>query len=64
MAKRKTKAQKKIHKVLDEFKEGTLRSGSTKGPKVKSKQQALAIAFNEARKAGAKIPKKKSNKRK
>ncbi len=50
---------KKIHKVLTEFKQGTLHSGSKKGPKVKSRRQAIAIAINSARKEGAKIPKKK-----
>ena len=40
----------KIRKVLHEFKEGALRSGSKKGPKVKSRKQAIAIALSEARK--------------
>ena len=47
----------KVHKVMEEHKEGTLKSGS--GKKVKSRKQAVAIALSEARKAGAKIPKKK-----
>ncbi|RPJ66152.1 MAG: hypothetical protein EHM20_17655 [Alphaproteobacteria bacterium] len=55
------KGERKIEKVLEEYKEGDLRSGSKKGPQVKSKKQALAIALSEARKAGAKIPKKKRN---
>jgi len=42
---------------MKEHKEGTLKSGS--GKKVKSRKQAVAIALSEARKAGAKIPKKK-----
>jgi hypothetical protein len=42
---------------MKEKKEGTLRSGS--GKKVKSRKQAVAIALSEARKSGAKIPKKK-----
>jgi hypothetical protein len=58
MAKKATKGQRKIHQVMKEEKEGTLRSGS--GQKVTSRKQAVAIALNEARKAGAKIPKKKS----
>ena len=49
----------KIKKVMEEFKEKTLHSGSKKGPIVKKKAQAVAIALNEARVAGAKIPKKK-----
>ena len=44
---------KKISKVLKEFKSGKLRSGSKKGPKVKSKKQAIAIALNSARKRKA-----------
>ncbi|MGD0296058.1 MAG: DUF6496 domain-containing protein [Bryobacteraceae bacterium] len=53
-----TKGQRKIHKVMKEKKEGTLKSGS--GKKVISRKQAVAIALSEARKSGAKIPKKKS----
>ena len=53
------KGERKIEKVMEEFKEGALHSGSKKGPKVKSKKQALAISLSEARKSGAKIPKKK-----
>lgn len=43
--------KKKISKVMKEYKEGKLRSGSKKGPKVKSRKQAVAIALSEARKA-------------
>lgn len=42
---------KKFEKVLKEFKGGKLHSGSKKGPKVKSRKQALAIAFSEDRRA-------------
>lgn len=58
MAKKSTssKAKSKVHKVMKEHKEGTLKSGS--GKKVKSRKQAVAIALSEARKSGAKIPKK------
>jgi hypothetical protein len=52
-----SKGKRKIHKVMEEHKEGTLRSGS--GQKVKSRKQAIAIALSEARKSGAKIPQKK-----
>ena len=58
MAKRATKGKKKIEKVMGEHKRGTLKSGS--GKKVKSRKQAVAIALNEARKSGARIPKKKA----
>jgi hypothetical protein len=46
--------QKKVHKVMKEFKEGELKSSS--GAKVKNRKQAVAIALSEARSAGAKIP--------
>ena len=56
---RKAVKSKKVKKVMDEWKEGKLHSGSKKGPKVKSQKQAIAIALSEARKAGEKVPKKK-----
>ncbi len=52
------KGKSKIGKVLHEFKEGSLHSGSKKGPVVTNPAQAKAIALSEARAAGAKIPKK------
>ena len=45
---KKTKAQTKISKVIKEYGAGKLHSGSKKGPVVKSKQQAIAIALSEA----------------
>jgi hypothetical protein len=54
-----SKGRSKIHKVMEEHKHGTLKSGS--GKKVKSRKQAVAIALSEAREAGAKIPKKKKS---
>lgn len=42
---------KKFEKVMKEFKSGKLHSGSKKGPKVKNKRQALAIAYSEDRRA-------------
>lgn len=45
--KKPTKAQKKVRTVMREFKEGTLHSGK-KGPVVKNKKQAIAIALSEA----------------
>lgn len=45
--KKPTKAQKKVRKVMKEFKEGTLHSGK-KGPVVRNKKQAIAIALSEA----------------
>ena len=47
---KKTKAEKKISKVMTEFKGGTLHSGKG-GPVVKSREQAVAIAMSEAKKA-------------
>lgn len=41
----------KVKKVMHEFKVGKLHSGSKKGPKVKSRKQAIAIALSEAREA-------------
>ena len=41
----------KAHKVMSEFKAGSLRSGSKSGPKVTSRQQAIAIAMSEAGKS-------------
>jgi hypothetical protein len=45
---------------MHEYKEGKLHSGSKKGPKVKSRKQAIAIALSEAREAGEPVPKKSS----
>ena len=59
MATRKTTASSKVEKTMRERKHGTLRSGS--GKKVTSKKQAIAIGLSEARRAGAKVPKKKSS---
>lgn len=44
----KKKAAKKVAKVMHEFKGGKLHSGSKKGPVVKSRKQAVAIAMSEA----------------
>jgi hypothetical protein len=57
------KASKKVEKVMRERKRGTLRSGGS-GKKVKSRKQAIAIGLSEARRSGAKVPKKKGGSRK
>lgn len=44
------KYRAKMEKVMHEYKEGKLHSGSKKGPKVKGRKQAVAIALSEARK--------------
>jgi len=54
------KAQKKVGKVMEEFKEGNLKSSS--GEKVKNRKQAVAIGISEVREAGLKVPKQKTNK--
>jgi hypothetical protein len=61
MAKYGKKANEKIERVMHEKKAGTLKSGS--GKKVTSRKQAIAIGLSEARKAGAKVPKKKKKSR-
>jgi hypothetical protein len=45
---KKTKAAKKVAKVMREYGKGELHSGSKKGPVVKSQKQAVAIALSEA----------------
>jgi len=57
------KAQSKVKRAMHERKRGTLRSGRS-GKKVKSRKQAIAIGLSEARKAGAKVPKKRSSSKK
>lgn len=51
-------AAKKVRRAMKKRKAGTLRSGRS-GRKVKSRKQAIAIGLSEARKRGAKVPKKK-----
>ena len=62
MAKYGAKASEKVEKTMRERKRGTLKSGS--GKKVTSKKQAIAIGLSEARRAGGKVPKKKSSSKK
>ena len=56
------KKEGKVSRVMHEYKEGKLHSGSKKGPKVASRKQAIAIALSEARKAGEKVKPKKRKK--
>ncbi len=56
MAKYDEKAQETVKEALHKYKRGTLKSGS--GAKVKGRKQAVAIGLSEARKKGAKVPKK------
>lgn len=62
MAKYSKKSQDKVEKTMHELKHGKLKSGT--GKKVTSRKQAIAIGLSEARKAGAKVPPKKSASRK
>ncbi len=62
MAKYSKGAQKKVKKAMHERKKGSLKSGRS-GKKVTSRKQAIAIGLSEARKAGAKVPKKSSSKK-
>jgi hypothetical protein len=62
MAKYSKGAQKKVKRAMHEKKAGTLKSGRS-GKKVTSRKQAIAIGLSEARKSGAKVPKKKSSSR-
>lgn len=57
------KASAKVGRAMHEKKAGTLKSGRS-GKKVTSKKQAIAIGLSEARKEGAKVPKKKTTKKK
>jgi uncharacterized protein DUF6496 len=55
-------AAKKVKRAMHKRKKGTLRSGRS-GKKVKSRKQAIAIGLSEARRRGAKVPKKRKSKR-
>jgi hypothetical protein len=51
------KASSKVGRAMHEMKQGKLKSGKS-GKKVKSRKQAIAIGLSEARKSGAKVPKR------
>jgi hypothetical protein len=53
-------AQRKVKAAMHERKRGTLKSGRS-GKKVTSKKQAIAIGLSQARRRGAKVPKKKKS---
>jgi hypothetical protein len=46
---KKTAKKKKVAKVMKEFKAGTLNSGSSRGPVVTNRKQAVAIALSSAK---------------
>jgi len=60
MAKYGKKASEKVKRAMRERKRGTLRSGRSR-KKVTSRKQAIAIGLSEARRSGAKVPRKKSS---
>jgi hypothetical protein len=59
MAAKRKLSSRKVERAMHEMKRGELKSGRS-GKTVKSRKQAIAIGLSEARKAGARIPKKKS----
>jgi hypothetical protein len=63
MARYGKKASQKVEKAMHERKRGTLKSGKS-GKKVTSRKQAIAIGLSEARRAGGKVPRKKSSSKK
>jgi hypothetical protein len=62
MARYGRKAQQKVKRAMHERKEGKLKSGRS-GKKVKSRKQAIAIGLSQARRAGGKVPRRKSKKK-
>ena len=62
MAKYGRMAQKKVKRAMHERKRGTLRSGRS-GRRVTSRKQAIAIGLSEARRAGGKVPRRRSRRR-
>ncbi len=63
MARYGKKASDKVEKTMHERKKGTLKSGRS-GKKVKSREQAIAIGLDQARREGAKVPPQESSSRK
>ena len=57
------KAQRKVKRAMHERKRGKLKSGRS-GKKVKSRKQAIAIGLSQARRSGAKVPRKRSSRSK
>src|SRR5512133_201901 len=57
-------AGKSVKRAMHKRKAGTLKSGAGRHPKVKSREQAIAIGLSEARESGAKVPRKRSSARK
>jgi hypothetical protein len=62
MARYGKKASQKVRRAMRERKKGTLKSGRS-GKRVTSRKQAIAIGLSEARRAGAKVPRKRAKKK-
>jgi len=62
LAKYGKKAGKKVERAMHERKRGTLKSGRS-GRRVTSRKQAIAIGLSEARRSGAKVPKRKGTRK-
>ena len=56
-------ASKRVESAMRRRKKGTLKSGKGRHPKVKSREQAIAIGLSEARAKGAKVPRKRAAKK-
>lgn len=63
MARYSRKASEKVKKAMHERKRGKLKSGRS-GKKVESRKQAIAIGLSQARRSGAKVPRRKSSRKK
>lgn len=63
MAKYGRKASEKVEKAMHERKRGALKSGRS-GKRVRSRKQAIAIGLAQARRAGAKVPRKRTSAKK
>ena len=63
MARYSRKASEKVKKAMHERKRGELKSGRS-GKKVESRKQAIAIGLSQARRSGAKVPRRKSSRKK
>jgi hypothetical protein len=63
MAAKRKIANRKVKRAMHEMKRGELRSGRS-GKVVRSRKQAIAIGLSEARKSGARIPKRKTARKK
>ena len=59
MARYSKASQKSVKSAMHKYKEGKLHSGRS-GATVKSRKQAIAIGLSEARKKGAKVPRKRA----